>query len=93
VALNRNEAIGTFNRKVEKLMVSSQKRNAKESCHRCGGFMVPVEIREANIQGWRCVMCGEHIDSLILEHRRQMQAAEQSGRPVGDPELAEAQLN
>jgi len=34
--------------------------------------MVPEEIREVRQMGWRCVMCGEHIDPLILEHRRKM---------------------
>jgi len=38
--------------------------------------MVPEEIREVNQLGWRCVMCGEHIDPLILEHRRQMATPE-----------------
>ncbi|ULA58542.1 MAG: hypothetical protein LZF60_70023 [Nitrospira sp.] len=38
--------------------------------------MVPEEIREVNQMGWRCVMCGEHIDSLILEHRRKMSTPE-----------------
>ena len=72
-------------------MVSTRKGNSQQSCHRCGGFMVPVEIREANVEGWRCIMCGEHIDMLILEHRRQMKAAEQSNGPV--TELVEAPLN
>ncbi|MCW5800408.1 MAG: hypothetical protein KIT40_18100 [Nitrospira sp.] len=49
---------------------------AKDRCLRCGGFMVPEEIREVNQMGWRCVMCGEHIDSLILEHRRKMSTPE-----------------
>jgi hypothetical protein len=43
--------------------------------------MVPEEIREVNQPGWRCVMCGEHIDSLILEHRRKM------GTPEGARQL------
>jgi len=38
--------------------------------------MVPEELREVNMVGWRCVMCGEHVDSLILEHRRKMQTPE-----------------
>lgn len=38
--------------------------------------MVPEEIREVNQLGWRCVMCGEHIDPLILEHRRKMSTPE-----------------
>ncbi|HMU31650.1 MAG TPA: hypothetical protein PLY42_07825 [Nitrospira sp.] len=48
----------------------------RDGCLRCGGFMVPEEIREVNQMGWRCVMCGEHIDSLILEHRRKMATPE-----------------
>ncbi|MDR4478185.1 MAG: hypothetical protein R3B37_00340 [Nitrospira sp.] len=38
--------------------------------------MVREEIREVNQVGWRCVMCGEHIDPLILEHRRKMRSPE-----------------
>ncbi len=38
--------------------------------------MVPEEIREVGQIGWRCVMCGEHIDPLILEHRRKMRTPE-----------------
>jgi hypothetical protein len=38
--------------------------------------MVREEIREVNQVGWRCVMCGEHIDPLILEHRRKMRTPE-----------------
>ncbi len=49
---------------------------AGDRCLRCGGFMVPEEIREVNQLGWRCVMCGEHIDPLILEHRRKMSTPE-----------------
>jgi len=45
------------------------------------GFMVPDEIREVRQMGWRCVMYGEHIDPLILEHRRKM------GTPEGVRQL------
>lgn len=38
--------------------------------------MVPEEIREVRQIGWRCVMCGEHIDPLIVEHRRKMRTPE-----------------
>ncbi|MGC3973435.1 MAG: hypothetical protein QM771_03515 [Nitrospira sp.] len=48
----------------------------QDRCLRCGGFMVPEEIREVNLMGWRCVMCGEHVDPLILEHRRKMRTPE-----------------
>ncbi|MBX3235985.1 MAG: hypothetical protein KF814_07520 [Nitrospiraceae bacterium] len=53
-------------------MVIDRTSSARDACHRCGGFMVPVEIREANVVGRRCVMCGDHVDPLILEHRRKM---------------------
>lgn len=57
-------------------MVTHSTYIAQDRCLRCGGFMVPEEIREVNQMGWRCVMCGEHIDPLILEHRRQMATPE-----------------
>ncbi len=57
-------------------MVTHSTQIASDRCHRCGGFMVPEEIREVGQMGWRCVMCGEHIDPLILEHRRKMRTPE-----------------
>lgn len=42
--------------------------------------MVQEENREINMVGWRCVMCGEHVDSLILEHRRKMRTPEGAKR-------------
>jgi hypothetical protein len=41
-------------------------------CHRCGSAMVyerfygPAE----HFSGWRCVLCGEIIDQVILENRQ-----------------------
>ncbi len=57
-------------------MVTQPRAIEQDRCHRCGGFMVREEIREVNQVGWRCVMCGEHIDPLILEHRRKMRTPE-----------------
>jgi len=57
-------------------MVTHPTQIAHDRCDRCGGLMVRDEIREVNQVGWRCVMCGEHIDPLILEHRRQMRTPE-----------------
>ncbi|MEZ4283422.1 MAG: hypothetical protein R3B08_01730 [Nitrospira sp.] len=37
--------------------------------------------------GWRCVMCGEHID-LILEHRRQMATPEGARQLIAKREKA-----
>lgn len=68
--------ISTFNRKARPYMATHAAHIARDRCLRCGGFMVPVEMREVNQMGWRCVMCGEHIDALILEHRRKMETPE-----------------
>ena len=42
-----------------------------DCCHRCGGLMVPESVHELGSYDWRCVSCGERIDPVILEHRRQ----------------------
>jgi hypothetical protein len=33
--------------------------------------MVPEQVHELGAFDWRCVSCGERIDPVILEHRRQ----------------------
>ena len=40
-----------------------------DRCHRCGGLMVPEEVVEIRSIDWRCISCGERIDSVILAHR------------------------
>lgn len=57
-------------------MVTHAKQRTQDPCSRCGGLMVQEEIREVNQVGLRCVMCGERIDPLILEHRRKMRTPE-----------------
>jgi hypothetical protein len=46
------------------------------NCHRCDGFMCPVDLLvEASssghdsVSGWRCVACGEIIDLVIVQNR------------------------
>jgi RNase P subunit RPR2 len=46
------------------------------SCHRCRGFMCPVDLLEwasgsghDGVSAWRCVACGEIIDRVIAENR------------------------
>ncbi len=41
-------------------------------CHRCGSLMVFERFYGPNeyFLGWRCVLCGEIIDQLILENRQ-----------------------
>ena len=40
-------------------------------CHRCGGIMVLEKFYGAceEFFGWRCVLCGEIVDQVILENR------------------------
>ena len=33
--------------------------------------MVPEQVHELGAVDWHCVSCGERIDPVILEHRRQ----------------------
>lgn len=56
--------------KVSKTSVT-QKQGCVDRCHRCGGLMVPERVFEIGSVDWRCVSCGERIDPVILEHRRQ----------------------
>lgn len=60
-------------------MVKMSKKPANENirpevhpdrCHRCGGLMVPERVFELGTDDWRCVMCGERIDPVILAHRQ-----------------------
>lgn len=69
-------------------MVTPSTQIGTNRCLRCGGFMVPEEIREVNQRGWRCVMCGEHIDALILEHRRKMATPEGAKQLIAKGEKA-----
>ncbi len=45
-------------------------------CYRCHGLMVSIRLEDAEsttapdpIEGWRCLLCGEVIDPVILAHR------------------------
>jgi hypothetical protein len=40
-------------------------------CHRCSGSMVyeTFYTEEGEFFGWRCIICGEVIDHVILENR------------------------
>jgi len=41
-------------------------------CHRCGSVMVYERFYGPHeyFSGWRCVLCGEIIDQVILENRQ-----------------------
>jgi len=40
-------------------------------CYRCGGVMVYEKFFGVSEEffGWRCIFCGEIVDSVILENR------------------------
>lgn len=47
------------------------------SCLRCHGLMVPTRLEEAagvtsggSLSGWKCLLCGEVIDSVIAANRK-----------------------
>ena len=41
-------------------------------CYRCGGLMILDKVYNKAIwsEGWRCSLCGEFVDQVILENRR-----------------------
>jgi hypothetical protein len=41
-------------------------------CHRCGSMMVYERFYgpDEHFSGWRCVLCGEIVDQVILENRQ-----------------------
>ena len=40
-------------------------------CHRCGGVMTYEKFygNAEDFFGWRCILCGEIVDPVILENR------------------------
>lgn len=53
--------------------------------------MVPEELRGSQYSGVALRQCGEHIDPLILEHRRRMQTPE--GAKALREKAGKAELN
>ena len=41
-------------------------------CHRCDSVMVYEKFYgpDEHFLGWRCILCGEIVDQLILENRK-----------------------
>jgi hypothetical protein len=63
------------------------------TCSRCGGLMTQEEFSNMTegavpwfYAGWRCLFCGDIVDSLILRHRsggsKSRQVAEPSKQPL-----------
>ena len=42
-------------------------------CPRCEGFMITAQLKglwsSTMVDGWRCLICGENIDSVIEDNR------------------------
>ena len=40
-------------------------------CTRCGGLVIPEAFRDFDLisLGWRCLLCGEMVDGVILRNR------------------------
>lgn len=50
-------------------------------CERCRGLMVSEHDDDFN--GWRCILCGERVDSVILAQRRKSPSAGVEALPAG----------
>ncbi len=50
-------------------LVASTER--AETCGRCGGRMIPEYFHHGTgvFHGWKCVLCGEVVDPIILLNR------------------------
>lgn len=55
-------------------------RERPDRCDRCGGLLVWEEFEEGAglAEGWRCVICGERLDPIIVKNR--MEQAGKRGR-------------
>ena len=61
------------------------------TCERCNGLMVREQIfdlqgrsRNLCVDGYRCLLCGDVVDTLILEHRKGSMASAEPV-PVSSP--------
>ena len=57
-------------------IIGKHKKRSGLRCHRCDGLMLPVRLYDQMLGfgpmdcwGWRCVICGELVDPLILQNR------------------------
>lgn len=54
-----------------KTMTVKTRQDQAVHCDRCGGLMVWERLSDLDIDGWRCVVCGDFVDPIILTHRRE----------------------
>jgi hypothetical protein len=51
-------------------------------CYRCGGMMIHEKVysEAEQLEIWRCVLCGEYIDPVILENRQYQKTVRENSR-------------
>jgi hypothetical protein len=51
-------------------------------CYRCGGMMIDEKVysEAEQLRIWRCVLCGEYIDQVILENRQYQKTIRENSR-------------
>ena len=51
-------------------------------CSRCGGIMVYEKLyhKTDQLEGWRCVFCGDYIDRVIQENRKFLKATQDKSK-------------
>ena len=85
-AKSLDKTVHTFVSKAEKpdtslggmTVIAQEKKIDRDSCHRCGGLMVPEETGDPLTRGWRCISCGERTDPVILAHREQHRSRQET---------------
>jgi hypothetical protein len=57
---------------------------ASVDCHRCGGVMAYENFYglQEHFWGWRCILCGEIVDRVILENRQWTKTKEKGLKAV-----------
>ena len=53
------------------------KKQALDCCHRCGGLKASDLATITGMVEWRCVLCGERVDQVILAHRQHREALQE----------------
>jgi len=51
-------------------------------CYRCGGMMIHEKVysEAEQLRIWRCILCGEYIDPVILENRQYQKTIRENSR-------------
>lgn len=70
-------------------VVPMHRTTRRPPCARCGGLMLPENLYDQVLGfgpmecwGWRCITCGEIVDPLILQHRREQTASRREAGEV-----------